>query len=379
MSPRVRTRVLMSLTAAMSVLTVGAITGPTAQASTNDIVIAVEGPLTGPQAAFGRDLVRGVTLAVSQVNAAGGVLGRRVRIVPVDDQANPDLAAAAVKKAKAAGAVGVIGPFNSSVGLINLPLYAKAGIVSVHMIGSNAVDGLGLTVQPKNSQVSPVESAYVESTGAKKVSMMVDPSAFTLGMANRLSSTLTTDGVAVTSFPVIESDAAANAAQATQALAGNPDLVYVSTYLPDGEGIAAQLATSTQTFTCLMGLANIDSSFVSSVGLAAAQRCAFSGLPEAAQLPGAKAQVFVSQFRKAFHAKAGVWSPVTYDSTKLLLGGIAATGTTDYGSVLSQLRHTTGYQGVTGKITINPKTGNNEAVKVYILKVNDAGAFVPIG
>src|SRR5262245_49889567 len=49
------------------------------------LLVAVEGPQSGGQASNGLDQLRGVQLAARQVNAHGGVLGRRVRIVKADD------------------------------------------------------------------------------------------------------------------------------------------------------------------------------------------------------------------------------------------------------------------------------------------------------
>ena len=89
------------------------------------IVIALEAPLTGSQAANGQDMLRGAQLAAKEVNARGGVLGRKVKVVGVDDKADPSLGAQAVRKAQAAGDVAVIGPYNSSVGLVNLSLLLR--------------------------------------------------------------------------------------------------------------------------------------------------------------------------------------------------------------------------------------------------------------
>lgn len=158
---RVRPLISTLLGTALAASVVASI-APASHAASGPIVIAVEAPLTGAQAANGRDMLRGVQLAVRQANANGGVLGRRVTIVPVDDQANPDLAKAAVAKAVKAGAVAVIGPYNSSVGVVNLPIYLKRTIVPVHMTSTNDTDGEGVTVQPKNNQISPTELAYVE-------------------------------------------------------------------------------------------------------------------------------------------------------------------------------------------------------------------------
>lgn len=92
------------------------------------IVIALEAPLTGSQAANGQDMLRGAQLAAKEVNARGGVLGRKVKVVGVDDKADPSLGAQAVRKAQAAGAVAVIGPYNSSVGLVNLSQIGRAHV-----------------------------------------------------------------------------------------------------------------------------------------------------------------------------------------------------------------------------------------------------------
>ena len=57
--------------------------------SPNEIVIGVAGPMTGDLAAFGEQLRRGAEQAVADVNAKGGVLGKKLRLVIGDDQCDP--------------------------------------------------------------------------------------------------------------------------------------------------------------------------------------------------------------------------------------------------------------------------------------------------
>lgn len=340
------------------------------------IVIAVEAPLSGPQKANGRDMLRGVRLAVRQVNAKGGVLGRQVKVVPVDDRANPDLAASAVDAATDAGAVAVIGPYNSSVGVINLSTYLDRGIVPVHMTSSNATDGLGVTVQPKDNQISPSELAYVQNLGAASVAMLVDPSEFTQDMANRLAADLRADGIAVTEVPITpgQSDYSASVAQALDL---DPDVVYASTYYPEGAKIAAALQDSAPDGpACLMGLANVDPAFVAAVDLETSQRCAFNGVPAAEQMPGARAAKFVRDYERTFDREPGVWGIFTYDSANVLFAAIEKAGGVDFTSVLKRLDRTRGFAGATGDIAIDPDTGNRKVVPVYILNVDDTGTFV---
>ena len=77
--------------------------------------IGVEGPLAGSQSDIGIGMVEGAQLAADEINAAGGVLGRQVQIIPIDDAADPAVGVPAAKAAIQAGLDGVVGPYNSGV------------------------------------------------------------------------------------------------------------------------------------------------------------------------------------------------------------------------------------------------------------------------
>ena len=349
---------------------------PSASAASSPITIALEAPLTGAQSSNGIDMYRGAKLAVDQINAKGGVLGRKVVLIKADDQANPDLALSVAQKVQAAGAVAVIGPYNSSVGVVNLPYYLSHSITPVQMTSTDDTTGEGVTVQPKNSQIAPVESDYVykQYSGCPKVVMLVDPSTYTQGMADRFGKAMVCgDGKPVTSIAITEGQSS-YATQVSQALALSPDLVYVSTYYPEGSKIATALAASTSKASCLMGLANVDPAFVTAAGIPASQRCVFSGVPAAAQLPTASS--YVKAYKAKFNATPGVWGTFTYDSANILFAAMTKAGSVKYNPVLKNLLATKNYSGQTGSITIDPKTGNRTKVPVYILKVDKNGTFV---
>jgi len=374
LSRRSATAILATVALPAAVVTVTV--APSATASSAPITIALEAPLTGSQSANGIDMYRGAQLAVDQINAKGGVLGRKVVLIKADDQANPDLALSVAQKVKAAGAVAVVGPFNSSVGVVNLPYYLANGITPVQMTSTDDTNGEGVTVQPKNSQIAPVESNYVYSkfSGCPKVVMLVDPSTYTQGMADRFGKAMVCgDGKPVTSIPITEGQSSYTA-QVSQALALSPDLVYVSTYYPEGSKIATALSSANSTASCLMGLANVDPAFVTAAGIPASQRCVYSGVPAAAQLPTAAS--YVKAYKAKFNATPGVWGTFTYDSANILFAAMTKAGGVTSAPVLKALKATKNYAGQTGSITINPKTGNRTKVPVYILKVDKSGTFV---
>lgn len=338
------------------------------------ISIAFEGPLTGPQASNGQDMLRGVQLAVREYNAKGGFAGRKVEVVKANDKADSTIAKAVANKAIKAGVVAVVGPYNSSVGIVNLPTYITGGVVPVHMTSTDETTGKGVTVQPKNSQISPVESDYIMRWKPAKVAMIVTDSTYTVGMANRLRAAIQPQGVLVTEV-VVQEGQADYTAQVNQALTDNPTVVYLSTYDPEGAKIAAALKATGNPAKCFAGLANQIPSFITSAGVPAAQNCVFSGVPEATQMPTAKS--YVASYKKAFPGKQpGTWGTFTYDSARILFRAWDRTGTPfSYPKVLAQLRKTRNFAGATGKITIN-KVGNRPNVPVSILTVSSAGKFV---
>ncbi len=339
------------------------------------IVIGLEGPLTGDQRSTGRDMWRGAKLAVEELNREGGILGRRVKLVRANDRADPERALPVAKWLNRLDADAVIGPYNSGVGMINLPYYVKKEIVPVHLTSIDDTSGLGVTVQPKNSQIAPKEEAYILSQGAKRVSMLVDPSAYTVGMADRLEASLRAKGVQVERFSIVPGSSDYSSV-IEQALAVDPDLVYVSTYYPEGSSIARGLEASDTAAQRFLGLANVDPAFVTLAGLEAARASVFSGVPEAAQLPFADA--YVQAYEGRFDRIPGVWGTFTYDSVKVLADAMEVAGSTAFKPALDSLLQTRNYEGATGEISIDPLTGNRVNVPVFILNVDANGVFVPI-
>ena len=368
-----RTRVAAAALAAVGLAAAALAPIPAVAGGKGTIVIALEAPLTGSQASNGKDMLRGAQLAAMQVNARGGVLGRTIKIVGVDDKADPALGAQAVQEAKAAGAVAVIGPYNSSVGLVNLSLYEEAGIVPLRMTSDNRTEGYGATLQPMNSQISPVEVDYISGLGIDSVAMLVDPSAYTKSIASRTAKGLEKAGIKVTQI-VIPASASDYSVEVSEALATGPDMVYSATYYPEGVLIAEELAQANTTATCFMNLANVDDAFVEEAGITTSRTCTFSGVPAAPQLP--YAGDYVTAYRAEFGVEPDVWGAFTYDSAWVLFHAMAQTGTTQYAAVLDAVLHTRGLQGATGTIDIRSKSGNREDVPMYILKVNRKGDFV---
>ena len=365
---------LLALAACMSL-----VVSATGSAARAPLLIAVEGPQSGAQASNGLDQLRGVRLAVRQLNAHGGLWdGRKVEVFAADDKAESANANPVALGVIAKGINFLIGPYNSSVGVVNLPLYRSNGVLPVWMTSLDATAGFGATVQPMNTQISPIEARYIERVRARHVAMLVDHTAngaFTTGMAERLRARLRRQRKSVTWTSVTEGQTGSYyAARVAKALSTKPDFVYASTYFPEGAKIAKALTATGKTPRCLMGLANVDRGFLAKTTRAQAQKCVFSGVPAAPEMPSAA--TYVRRYRSAFRKTPGVWGSFTYDSAQILFRAIDGAKSYAPGAVERQLRRTKRLLGATGPITIDSRTGYRTNVPLSILRVNDRRTFV---
>ena len=348
----------------------------TATAPANSISIAVEAPLSGDQAASGQDMLNGVTLAADEVNAKGGVLGKQINIIPVDDKADPATGKTVAQQTVDQGlAVAVIGPYNSGVGIENLSIYKKGGLAIARMTSDDKTAGFGITTQPMNSQISPVEINYIAGLKPAKVSMLVDPSAYTQSMASRLKAGLTKQGINVSSVEITPGEKDYGK-QVSTALTDNPEVVYVSTYYPEGAIIAKDLvaeAAKGNTTKCFMGLANQDPAFITAAGVKDAETCVFSGVPSPDAFPGAAS--YVTDYQAKFGTAPGTWGTFTYDSANVVFAAIKKAGSADSAAIAKQLATTSGFKGITGTITVESGTGDRQNPPVKILQVSGATSF----
>src|ERR1700723_2777002 len=124
-----RTVLLKSMSIALSVLLAGA-----AQAQ---VKLAVAGPVTGANAAFGAQLTQGVQQAVEDINKAGGILGQKVEVEIGDDVSDPKQGVSVANKFVGDGVKFVVGHFNSGVTMPASDVYAENGVLFITPSATN--------------------------------------------------------------------------------------------------------------------------------------------------------------------------------------------------------------------------------------------------
>jgi len=110
---------------------------PFAAARADEIVVGVAGPMTGELAAFGEQLRRGSEMAVKDINAQGGVLGKQIKLAVGDDQCDPKQAVQVANDLVKQGVAFVAGHYCSGSSIPASDVYAEEGIVQMTPASTN--------------------------------------------------------------------------------------------------------------------------------------------------------------------------------------------------------------------------------------------------
>lgn len=157
----------------------------------NEITIASIGPMTGSQASFGAQMKLGSEMAVADINAAGGVLGKKLKLLIEDDACDPKQAVAGANKLAASRVKLAAGHFCSSSSIPASKVYAEEGIVQISPASTSPVltdDRAGpnvFRVCGRDDKQGGVAGAYIAGNFKdKNVAILHDRSAYGKGLAD---------------------------------------------------------------------------------------------------------------------------------------------------------------------------------------------------
>ena len=164
--------------------------GLAAGSANAQIKIATAGPMTGPYASFGEQMARGAKMAVKDINAAGGVLGKKLVLSVEDDACDPKQAVAVANKAVSEGVVFMAGHFCSGSSIPASNVYSEEGILQISPASTNPklTEEGGpnvFRVCGRDDQQGLVAGAFLkEKFGKKRVAFLHDKTAYGKGLAD---------------------------------------------------------------------------------------------------------------------------------------------------------------------------------------------------
>ena len=196
------------------------------------VKMGVVGPITGPNAAFGAQLTNGVVQAVEDINAAGGMLGKKIELSKGDDVSDPKQGVSVANKFAADGVKFVVGHFNSGVTIPASDVYAENGMIVVTPAATNpklTEKGLWNTFRTcgRDDQQGKVAAAYiVKEFKGKNIGVVHDKTPYGQGLADETRKAMNAAGVKEALYEGVNTGEKDFSALVTKIKTNKIDLVY---------------------------------------------------------------------------------------------------------------------------------------------------------
>ncbi|WP_338526545.1 branched-chain amino acid ABC transporter substrate-binding protein [Pseudomonas batumici] len=276
-----------------------------------DVKIGVAGPMTGANASFGEQYMKGAQAAADAINAAGGVNGEKIILVKGDDACEPKQAVSVAKSLTQDKVAGVVGHFCSSSTIPASEVYDEAGIIAITPGSTNpqvTERGLGAMFRMcgRDDQQGIVAGNYiVDVLKGKKVAVIHDKDTYGQGLADATKAQLIKRGVTPVIYEGLTRGEKDFSALVTKIRAAGADVVYFGGLHPEAGPLVKQLRTE--------GLKDVK--FMSDDGIVTDELVTTAGGPQYVDgvlmtfgadprlLPDSKA--VVDQFRKAGYEPEG--------------------------------------------------------------------------
>ncbi|HUP60576.1 MAG TPA: ABC transporter substrate-binding protein [Thermoanaerobaculia bacterium] len=372
-------KLLLALTCVLTLAFLGCPpkTESTGAATTTEgeILVGEYGSLTGGQATFGQSTHNAIMLAVDEINGAGGVNGRKIRVLTEDDQSKSDEAANAVTKLISQNnVVAVLGEVASSASLAAAPICQNAKVPMITPSSTNpAVTKKGDYIFRMcflDDYQGQAMARYIGQTlGLKTAAVLIDnKSDYSTGLAKFFSDAFVAGGgkiVATQSYAQGDSDFRS---QLTAIRGANPQIIFVPGYYNE----IGQIAIQARDLGMKMPLAGGDgweSPKLIEIGGKALEGCFYSNH----YFPGDSAPVvrdFVQKYKDRYGVTPDALAALAYDAARVLADAIKRAGKTDGPALRDAIAATKGFPGVTGTINLGPDR-NPQGKDLVIVEVKN--------
>jgi branched-chain amino acid transport system substrate-binding protein len=277
-------------------------------AHAQDIVIGYAGPITGQYATFGLQFKNGAEQAIADINAAGGVLGKKLKLEMGDDACDPKQARAVAEKLAGMKVPVVIGHFCSSSSIPASEAYAESGVLQITPASTNPLfteRNMWNTfrVCGRDDQQGAVGGQYLaKQFKDKNIAILNDKSTYGKGLADETKKAMNKGGLKEVLYEGINLGEKDLSALVSKIKASGADLVYWGGLHTEGGLIVRQMRDQ-GVKAVLMGGDGITSDEFASVGGPGVEGTLMTFAPDPRKRAEAKA--VVEKFRaKKFEPEA---------------------------------------------------------------------------
>jgi branched-chain amino acid transport system substrate-binding protein len=367
------------------VLLAGVLAGCSSGAPTKgEVTVYVVGPLSGFQANTGQTVAGGVRLMAEQINRSGGLLGYKIKVIAVDDEADSDVAAAVAEEIKAAvqagdKVLGVIGNTNSGPTAAAMNIYKDVSIIVITPTASE----VGLThqgyrnffrVNASNDLQAKTGADYlVNKLGAKKVAVLYNDDPYGIDLGKLVAAELVKLGAQVPYSQQVKVEQNRFTAEVAKVKAAGVDSVYYAGYEVECPYLRADLrdaGLSGLTFMASDGCflaATIDNSDGAAEGMYVS---GFAPSPKTAV-----DQAWTQAYQAVEYRNPDTYSINGYSAMQVLAEGVKKAGSISAAKVADAIR-SLDLTTPLGKVQYQDD-GDLRDAKIYIFQVK-GGEFVQI-
>ncbi len=333
------------------------------------------GPVSGPQAHYGKDNENGSRMAVEDLNTQNIVIGGKkikFELQAEDDAADPKQGTAAAQKLCDAKVNGVVGHLNSGTTIPASKVYNDCGIPHVTGAATNPAltkPGYKTTYRiiANDLALGAGLAAYAADTlKLKKVAIVDDRTAYGQGVAEVFKKVAKEKGVEVVDEQFTTDKATDFMAILTAMKSKNPDAIFYGGMDPQAGPMLRQMEQLGLTKAKYFGGDGICTSEIAKLAAGAKTLenviCAEGGA-SIQKMPGGEA--WKAKYDAKYPGQFQVYSPYTYDATMLLVDAMKRADSTDPKVYTPKLIESD-YQGVTAKIQFEPNGElKNAAITLY--------------
>jgi branched-chain amino acid transport system substrate-binding protein len=333
--------------------------------------------LTGINAPIDEPAIRGIELAVDELNAKGGILGRKVEFVNLDTKSDPVTSANVAVQLIKEGAVAIIPVADFDLGGPACREAQKAGVVcldttaSSPLFGSKALGDLSFTLSMWNTTMgaATAEFAYNEK-GWKSAWVVTDTFLdYTKSLSRYFIIRFKELGGNVLFEDTYTQGAQDFSAQLAriQALDKPPDMLYISSYMPDLGMIIRSIREAGITLPIVGGDSYDDPGMFAAVGPDFGNEIYFDTHGFLSADAGPRMADFIAAYKAKFNKDPeAVWILPGYDVAMVLAQAMEKAGTTD-GKAVAKAMEGMEFDCLTGKLKWSDAASGHEPDKAAAL------------